>query len=395
MPEFRSLVDLASDAALAVDSNSQVVAWNQRAESLLGYRAEQTVGRPCYDVLQAILPSGEPLCTPECEGKLCFAHRSPFAVRACSLRHKDGRWLQASISTLIAPALNRDCAGPATVAVVLLRPKKEAVADALTDPQLRVYTFGRFGLSVGDRSMPVDRWHRKHALTLLKLLITHRGEMVHREHVIECLWPDANEVRGRERLKVTTYFLRQQLHAIGLSDNVIAVGNAAFSLRRDAVWLDCEAFETFFNEGRLLVHRGQIEAALVYFEKAERIYKGDYLPEERYSDWCAEERERLRELYFDMLDHMVDGYVECGDHGRAAQVCRRALTREPCREGFHRALMLCLARLGQRDRLIAHYDRCRRVLQAELGVAPTPETERLFQELSAAGKSAGAVQSQR
>ena len=133
-----------------------------------------------------------------------------------------------------------------------------------------------------------------------------------------------------------------------------------------------------------LERRGRPKDALVCFEKAERLHKGDYLAEERYADWCAEERERLREIYFDVLGHMVDGYFAGGDYERAVQFCRLALAREPCRENFHRVLMICLLRLGQRDRAIAHYHRCRRMLKADLGVEPAPETERLYRELFSA-----------
>lgn len=391
MVEFRSLVDFASDAALAIASDSQVVAWNSRAESLLGYTREQALGRPCYDILQAVLPSGAPLCTPECEGKLCFALHSPFAVHGCSLRHRDGRWLPASIGTLVPTAPSQGEAEPATVAVIFLQPREAPAFDASANQQLRVSTFGCFGLSVSDHSLAVERWYRKHALTLLKLLVTQRGKAVHREHVIECLWPDADERRGRERLKVTTYFLRQQMRAAGLNGDVVTFANATLSLRRDAVWLDCDAFEGFFHEGRILKRRGQAKDALACFEKAERLYKGDYLPEERYAEWCAEERERLREIYFEVIGHMVDGYLDGGDLERAAQLCRHAIAREPCRETFHRALMTCLVRLGQCDRAIAQYRQCRDVLKTDLGVEPAPETQRLYRRLLAAERPGTAV----
>jgi DNA-binding SARP family transcriptional activator len=384
MGEFCELVDLASDAALAISSESHVVAWNERAASLLGYAPEQALGRSCYDILQAVLPSGELLCTPECEGKFCFDHHSPFAVRECLLRRKDGRWLRASISTLVAPTPDKDEAISPVVAVVFLQPIVQSVSDTPADRQLRVSTFGRFGLSVADRGLPVDRWHRKHAVTLLKFLITHRGKAVHREQLIACLWPDADERRGCERLKVTTSFLRQQMRAAGMGDDVVTVAGATYALKHDAVWLDCDAFERFFNEGRLLEQRGLLKAALVCFEKAERLHKGDYLAEERYADWCAEERERLREIYFDVLGHMVDGYIEGSDYEQAVQFCRLALAREPFRESFYRAQMICLLRLGQRDRAIAHYRRCQQVLKVELGVEPAPETERLYREIFSA-----------
>ncbi len=384
MRTLSDLVEFASDAALAVDGDSHIVAWNERSARLLGYAPDQALGRPCYDILQAMLAGGEPLCTPECAAKLCFAHHSPFAVRECLLRHKDGRWLPASISTLVVPAPNGNGVDSGAAAVIFLRPGKEAASGMSADRQLRVFTFGFFGLSVADRGLPINRWYRKHALTLLKLLVTHRGKAVHREHVIECLWPDADECRGRERLKVTTHFLRQQMRAAGLGDNIVIVANATYALRRDAVWLDCDAFERLFNEGRRLEQRGRSKDALVCFEEAERLHKGDYLAEERYADWCAEERERLREIYFDTLGYMVNDYLENGAYELAMQFCRLAHARDPCRESFHRMSMICLLRLGQRDRAIAHYHRCRQILKADLGVEPAPETQRLYRKLLSA-----------
>jgi len=90
-----------------------------------------------------------------------------------------------------------------------------------------------------------------------------------------------------------------------------------------------------------------------------------------------------------VLGHMIDGYLDRGDYDRAVEVCRRGLAREPCRERFHRALLICLIRLGQRDRAIAHYQHCRQVLKAELGVEPAPETERLYREMVVAGRIEG------
>jgi DNA-binding SARP family transcriptional activator len=246
-------------------------------------------------------------------------------------------------------------------------------------------TFGHFGLSVSGRELATDRWCRRHALTLLKILVTNRREALHREVLIAHLWPDADERRGRQRLKVTTYFLREQLRAAGLSGDIVEIAGAVCTLRSQSIWLDCEAFERFYEEGRRLAQRGRRAESLISFESAARLYRGDYLPEDLYAEWCAEERERLRETYFDVVGHIVDGYLDRGDYEEAVAVCRRALVHEPCREGLHRALMICLARLGQGDRLNAHYEHCRKLLKAALGVEPAPETERLHRELLAGG----------
>jgi DNA-binding SARP family transcriptional activator len=380
MTAFSALVDLTSNAAFAVDANSRIVSCNSRLSGLLGYATEEAVGCACYEVLRATLPNGAPLCSPACEGRYCFEHHAPFAVQECSLRRKDGRRFKVAISTLVAPA-SPDSAASDAAAIIFLHRRGEEVRDATADGKLRVCTLGSFGLSLGGHGLATERWHRKQALTLLKVLVTRRGEAVCREHLIECLWPDADERRGRERLKVTTYFLRQQLRAGGLSGHAVRVTGAGYALNWDAIWLDFEAFERFFEEGRQLQQRGRVKEALARFEEAERLYTGDYLPDDGYADWCAAERQRLRETYLDLLSSMVDCCLDMGDHARAADACRRGLVHEPYREGFHRGLMICLTRLGKRDRAVAHYHRCRRVLETELGVEPTPETERVYREV--------------
>ncbi len=380
MTAFSALVDLTSNAAFAVDASSRIVACNARLSSLLGYAREEAVGCACYEVLQATLPNGEPLCSPACEGRYCFEHHAPFAVQECSLRRKDGGWLEVAISTLVAPASAEGSAADAA-AIIFLHRRGEKERVACADGKLCVRTLGSFGLSVDGRGVATDRWHRKQALTLLKVLVTCRGKAVRREHLIECLWPDADERRGRERLKVTTYFLREQFRSAGLSGRAVKVTAAGYALSRDAIWLDCEAFEGLFEEGRLLQQQGRAKEALACFAEAERLYGDDYLPGDLFADWCAAERQRMRETYLDLLGSMVDCYLGMGDHARAADACRRGLVREPYREGFHRGLMICLTRLGKRDLAVAHYHHCRQVLEAELAVEPTPETERVYREI--------------
>ncbi len=384
MTEFTALVDLCSAAAFAIDGNLRIVAWNAPLECLLGYSREEVLGRNCYDVLQARLPNGESLCTPDCEGKHCFEHCTPIAVPACLARCKGDAWVKASLSTLVSPVALGNSSASEAVAIVFLHQREETASLNCGNDRLRVYTLGQFGLSVKGCSLPTIRWHRKQALTLLKILVTHGGGTLHRNQLIEWLWPGADERRGCQRLKVTTYFLRERLREAGLRGDSVLVSGASYSLKRETVWLDWKAFMDFFREGKLFEQKGHLKAALSHFEKAKRLYAGDYLPEDRYADWCAETREYLREVYLDLLGHLVHGYLEGGDNERAVEICRLGLAYEPYREGFHRALMVCLARLGQHDLAVAHYRRCREMLEAELGVEPAPETERVYRELSAA-----------
>ena len=47
------------------------------------------------------------------------------------------------------------------------------------------------------------------------------------------------------------YYLRHELRANGMSDEVVKTIGNAYLLRRDAVWLDADAFERLVTEGRM------------------------------------------------------------------------------------------------------------------------------------------------
>ena len=64
---------------------------------------------------------------------------------------------------------------------------------------VRVWLLGGFRVSVGSRTIGEDRWRRRKAAALVKLLALAPGHRMHRERVMDLLWP-----RLGERLQPTT-----------------------------------------------------------------------------------------------------------------------------------------------------------------------------------------------
>jgi len=50
----------------AVDASQRIVFWNQAAEELLGFTADQALGRLCYQLLTGQDTQGQPFCQAEC-----------------------------------------------------------------------------------------------------------------------------------------------------------------------------------------------------------------------------------------------------------------------------------------------------------------------------------------
>ncbi len=361
-----------------------MISWNAGAEELLGYTSAEAMGQRCGRVLQASYPTGEPLCSVLCEGRSCMAVGKKWSMAACRIRHKSGKTIVAGISTLVLPPEARAKNGGDAVALVFLRQALESAKSAKdVSPALplRVFTLGRFGLAVAGEGLNVDGWKRKQAIVVLKYLVSHLDRPVHRECLIDWLWPDAEAERGWERLKVTISYLRAKLRAGGAGDETIQTIGQSYLLRRDAVWVDSDAFGALVAAGWSFLRNGDRREARARFEEAKSLYAGDYLEDEPYAEWCAVERERLREIYLDLLAGMAKCYADDGLFKEASEVCRLALSTDPCRESFLRALLENLVNLGRPDWAEAQFATWRRSLDKEYGLQPTHETLRVYQRL--------------
>lgn len=386
MIDSQIFAELPHHAALAIGEDMNVCAWSDGAQALLGYTPDEAIGRPCYEVLQAAFPDGKLLCHPACNGDLCFGRCDALFASYCLVLHKQGRQVEVGINPLF---LTPERTGPSqtdrAVAVVVLQDISGRRHMPTSLRTLRISTLGHFGISFGKRDLAVSKWERKQALLILKYLVTHFGCAVHRERLIDVLWPKTGERDGWARLKVTMSFLRRQLRNSGIPEGAIETVGKAYVLRRDVTWVDADAFERSATEGAVLHRQRRFEGALICYQIANKLYRGDYLEEVRYVDWCIRERERLRETYLEMLTGMAECHGALGQHAEAVQVCRHALTYDSCRESIHRTLMEYLISLGAIDRAVVQFQRCRSILAQELDIEPSPETQQLYQKILDSG----------
>ncbi|HUY61752.1 MAG TPA: LuxR C-terminal-related transcriptional regulator [Candidatus Dormibacteraeota bacterium] len=56
----------SADGLFMTDGRQRVVVWSRSAEETLGHPAASVIGRPCYEVIAGIEPSGHPVCRRGC-----------------------------------------------------------------------------------------------------------------------------------------------------------------------------------------------------------------------------------------------------------------------------------------------------------------------------------------
>lgn len=374
------LVHGYSEGALAIDRDLRVAAWNARAQELLGFAADDVIGRPCCEVLQARQPDGRPICSETCEAAAAMRSGRPARIGQWLCRASHGGWVPVVASSLaLPPGLCAD----GTMAIILLQ-ADGAGAPALTAASevLRVRTLGAFALWRADRQIPWQDWVRKQAVTLLQYLITHRPR-VHREVLVEALWPDTDLETGLGRLKVVLYALRRYLTPAGAEcrGDVIKRCGVHYCLDTSLVQVDVDEFCEHARRGEELLAAGRPAAALAALRRAEALYGGDYLADEPFYEWAVAERDRLRETFVALMEKIASLYGADAAYNAAIEACRRGLACEPGRESLHRSLMFYLWSAGRTDEAIRQYHLCCKVLQDELGTGPQEQTVALFRRI--------------
>jgi DNA-binding SARP family transcriptional activator len=249
--------------------------------------------------------------------------------------------------------------------------------EDVTRPQaVRVWLLGSFRLSVGSRSFGEDAWRLKKAANLVKLLALAPGHRLHREQVMNLLWPDSGRKAASNSLRRTLYDARMTLDPAQAPRNLVSEGESLVLCPGGPLWVDVEAFE----EAAATAHRARDTAA---YRAAIDLYTGELLSEDRYEEWAEERREELRQLYLTLLVELAGLYEERAQYERGLEALRRAVGEEPTLEEAQVGLMRLYALLGREGEASAQYERLRGILSREFGTQPSTATRRLHEEIVA------------
>jgi DNA-binding SARP family transcriptional activator len=221
---------------------------------------------------------------------------------------------------------------------------------------VEIQLLGRFEVMVDGLPLPAAAWRHRRAAGLVKLLALASGNRLHREQVIEALWPHLSPEAGDRNLHKAIHLARKEIGdpaAITLSSQEVGLG--------DVVAVDVERFEGEAARALGAADSGSCASAA-------SLYSGELLPEDRYEEWTRPTRERLHLLYGALL--------------RCAERWSDLLVIEPLDEEAHRALIRAYAEAGNRAAALRQFARLKGLLGKELGLRPAPESVALYEEIA-------------
>jgi ATP/maltotriose-dependent transcriptional regulator MalT/DNA-binding SARP family transcriptional activator len=206
---------------------------------------------------------------------------------------------------------------------------------------------GGFTVSVGGAVVAASSWQSRKARDLLKVLVCRQGRPIHREQLMELLWPDEDPSRTGNRLSVALSTVRAVLDPQREKppDHYVRADGDAITLT--GVDVDVERLLEHAAAGLRKVRQGALVEARAHLEAAELTYRGDLLEADPYADWAVDLREKARLAYLDVVRALAGLATADGDHDAQARYLLRILEHDPYDEAAHLDLVRLLALQGR------------------------------------------------
>jgi LuxR family transcriptional regulator, maltose regulon positive regulatory protein len=253
-----------------------------------------------------------------------------------------------------------------------LRRPKTTLPTKVAAPSLQIQALGTARVTLNKKTLTPADWQVYKTRDLFFLLVSSdRGWS--KEAIGEMLWPDSTPAQLKLRFKNTIYRLRRVL-----GTDVILFDGERYSFNRKLDYFyDVEAFGDCLARAEKTT---DIREQATIYREAIQLYKGRFLPEV-YGSWVTVEREHLHRAYIDISLKLAANNLEIGEYNFALTICNDLILANPILEEAYRVAMRAYAAQGNQAGIMEQYHALRMHLESEMGLPPSTQTERLYQQL--------------
>jgi DNA-binding SARP family transcriptional activator len=238
-------------------------------------------------------------------------------------------------------------------------------------PDIRIGLFGGFRVEVDRRAIPEEAWRQRKPAAAVKLLALAPRHKLHREQMMDALWPELQPAAAAANLRKALHHARRLAEST-TGESLIESTGELVALSAEGLWVDVDEFRSTADRAR---RSGDPD---VYVEAIE-LYREGLLPDDRYEDWAIGPRDDLQLEYVALLEEEAALLESRGDVAGATRAVNLLIAADPLREEAHVRLMRLYALAGRRADAMREYEH----LREALGREPGPEAQRLYEEVRA------------
>lgn len=244
---------------------------------------------------------------------------------------------------------------------------------------LRIYLAGRTTIEYDGKLLDQDAFPGRQGLLAFARLVLDRQYAVSRDQLAAVLWPDGLPRAWDAALNAIVSKLRVLLERTGLDKSEVissALGCYQLHIPSDT-WVDLEAASDSMHEAEGFLKGHKQREAWAAAQVAYHISRRPFLANES-GPWVDEQRERLRTIFARACEGLAETYIWNGEPSIAVDVANELVAIHPFRETGYQLLMRAHAAAGNRAEALWVYERCRKLISEELGVAPSAETHGVY-----------------
>ncbi len=250
---------------------------------------------------------------------------------------------------------------------------------------LYITTLGSFEIVQNGKPVKIAR---KTSLRLFQWLLTIYPKPLHKEIIIEYLWPEASPEKGNASLRTTVKDLRKALDPLNdfhpntylaVEDNHYSLLLPGNSVVDSITFLEAISQAEHLSRQQTSQENQQLENTL---RKALTLYEGEYLPKQVYEEFAVEQREALSSKYLRASLLLARYVIECDRIEEAITILKDALKVDPLWGDGVYLLIQTLSDIGHAVESMRTFRNYEQRLATELQVEPDIHMVDLFRQLS-------------
>lgn len=245
---------------------------------------------------------------------------------------------------------------------------------------LEITTLGKFQVKYREKALTREASRSYRMWELFKYLLTNREQSVLPEMLVEKLWPEQEYADAKSAVRTQVYRLRQFLASSTgePGENFILFDQGSYRWNKKCkYWLDADEFEQLCQQAESLKQENPTDA-IELLQKAVLLYKGEYLPEDTYSEWTVIQRHYYNRLYLECVISLGELLNEKNQYDEIITLCEKAIDIDPCVEQIHILYIEALLAQGRKKLAISHYGNVFDTFCRDMGINPSNKMSHLY-----------------
>ncbi|MEV4951771.1 response regulator [Paenarthrobacter nitroguajacolicus] len=241
----------------------------------------------------------------------------------------------------------------------------------LQAPVLQISLFGALTIRRGDTELHANDLGGPKPRQVLEILLLNFGRAVSKSRIMDLLWGGNHPAVALPTLESYVSVLRRHLQPGTGRTGPLRTVNGGYAIDRSLVELDLDRFEGLIKRAS----QATPQSALDLLTEALEIASAPLLGDELLPAWAEEERALQAARVGHARVLAAESALAVGDLVKATEWGAEVTKDDPLNERAWTTLILGLERNGEVTEALRAFDRCRRVMDHELGCAPGPSLQ--------------------